>query len=407
MSPTPATLRRRGVIWAAVIWAAVICAALCGGGSAARGQGGCAAAPEYLNYIREKLALSPSGQLLEKVFERAKFLTDNCPQNGDGWYYRHLIEKRLNKPPADVNFSYRKAESYEAPALRAGLNPFLTRRPPEQAAEDLPPTVRDKWALVVGVGTFKNLDPRKTLRYAAKDARDFAGALADPNFGRFKPGNVLVLTDEQATLEGIRTGLGWLRENAKREDMVVIYFSSHGTSREMDPNGVSFIVAHDTQLDSGQKKQKLFATSLEMIYLVYFINQELQARRTVLFLDTCYSGDAIVTGRSKSLEDDDPAAAFSEPLRALTSGAGHAVITSSRADEVSWENDRLNNSIFTYHLIQELRDGKGAQPLDQLTSSLRQRVSAEAKKMSKTQNPVVQLSRGAEKIVLGAQPQGR
>lgn len=399
MTQAPAT---RGVIRAALL-----CAAVLGGAAAARGQGGCAAAPEYLNYLKEKLALSPSGPQLERVYERAKFLTDNCPQNGDGWYYRHLIEQRLNRPAADISFSLRKAEYYEAPAFKTGLNPLLTQKPPDQAAEELPATVREKWALVVGVGTFKHLDARNALKYAAKDARNFASALTDTNYGRFKPDNVMVLTDERATLEGIRTGLGWLRENAKREDLVVIYFSSHGTSREMDPNGVSFIVAHDTQMDAGQKKQKLFATSLEMIYLVYFINQELQARRTVLFLDTCYSGDAVVTGRSKSLEEEDPAGSYSEPLRALKSGAGRAVITSSRADEVSWEDDRLNNSIFTYHLIKELKEGKGAQPLDQFTSGLRQRVSAEAKKLSKTQNPVVQLSPGAEKIVLGVQPQGR
>jgi len=391
----------------AVIRAALLCAALLGGAAAARGQGGCTAAPEYLNYLKEKLALSPSGPLLERVYERAKFLTDNCPQNGDGWYYRHLIEKRLNRPAADIGFSLRKAEYYDAPALKAGLNPLLTQKPPEQAAEELPATVRDKWALVVGVGTFKNLDARNGLKYAAKDARDFAVALTDANYGRFKPGNVMLLTDEQATLQGIRTGLGWLRANAKRDDLVIIYFSSHGTSREMDPNGVSFIVAHDTQIDAGRKKENLFATSLEMIYLVYFINQELQARRTVLFLDTCYSGDAVVTGGSKSLEEESPVGGYSEPLRALKSGAGHAVITSSRADEVSLEDDRLSNGIFTYHLIKGLKEGKGAQPLEQLTSGLRERVNAEAKRLGRTQNPVVQLSPGAEKIVLGVQPQGR
>jgi hypothetical protein len=404
MAQVSAALRLRGVTRLIIL-----CAALFGGGSgAAHAQNACAAAPEYLNYIKEKLALSPSPQLLEKVFERVKFVTDNCPQNGDAWYYRSLIEQKLNKAKGDVSFSYRKAESYDAPALKAGLNPFLTREPREQVVENLSPTVRDKWALVVGVSTFKNLQQSARLKYAAKDAKDFASALTDPNYGRFKPDNVQVLTDEQATLEGIRTGLGWLRENAKRDDMVVIYFSSHGSSREMDPNGVSFIIAHDTAIDQDKKRYKLFATSLEMIYLVHFINRELQAQRTVLFLDTCYSGDATVAaGGAKSLVDDDKAESFSEALKALSSGVGHAVITSSQADERSWENDSLSNSIFTYHLIQELRNSKGAQTLDQLSNNLRARVSAEAQKMKRDQHPVMQLSRGAEKIVLGVQPQGR
>lgn len=406
-------IRGRSCLRAVAAWLTVLAAALAGGGAAAHGQRAaqsqeCLSAAQEINYVKEKLALSQSRQVLEKALMRADFATQSCPHNGDAWFYLSAVQKALKLPEREINYSRKKAEELESPALLAGLDPFMAQPPPRgKPDEGLPAHVVDKWALIVGVGRFKNLPESRNLRYAAKDANDFADALKNPNYGRFDADKVRVLTDEAATLANIRLELGWLRERAKKEDMVVIYFSSHGSEREIDPNGVSFIVAHDTEVDK-HNKAKLFATSLEMIYLVQFVRQELQSRRTVLFLDTCYSGDATSQRASKSLEAEaEDAGAFSEALKALRSGTGHAVITSSRADEKSWEDDKLKNSLFTYYLIKELEGGKGAVTLDKMFGGLRQKVSDEARKMKNaSQNPVIQLSPGAEGIVLGVPPRG-
>ena len=62
--------------------------------------------------------------------------------------------------------------------------------------------------------------------------------------------------------------------------------------KRQDPNGVSYVVVHDTNLDDAAT---LYATSLQMIDLVQQINREIKARRVVLVLDTCFSGDALTS----------------------------------------------------------------------------------------------------------------
>ena len=75
----------------------------------------------------------------------------------------------------------------------------------------------------------------------------------------------------------------------------------------MDPNGVSYVVLHDTNLDD---EATLYATSLQMIDLVQQINREIKAQRVILILDTCFSGDALT-----ALESGAPG-----------SGAGHRLV---------------------------------------------------------------------------------
>jgi hypothetical protein len=368
-------------------------------------QDACLSAGEALNFVREKLALSPTPRDLDEAYQRMRFATDNCPNNGDGWYYRHLLAQKLNKTKEEIVRSLAQAERYESLALQQRENPFIAPAPQGTAKSDLLPNVREKWALVVGISRFK-YNPDKNLKYAAKDAQDFADVLCDEKYGRFKSNNVKVILNEEATLENIRTGLGWLRENAKKEDLVIIYFSSHGSPREMDPSGVSFIVAHDTTLES---KAKLFATSLEMIYLVHIINQGIKAQRTVLFLDTCFSGDAVQKTGAKSLDSEpekrsSDIGTYSGALKALRSGMGRAVIASSRADQVSWEDNVFRNSIFTYHLLEALRQESGTHKLDQIFAYVSRQVSASAEKKGHTQTPVMDKSDKAGEIIIGVVP---
>jgi hypothetical protein len=73
--------------------------------------------------------------------------------------------------------------------------------------------VKDKWALVIGISNFQ--DSKLNLKYAAKDATDFANFLIkDENFAA---DHVQVLTDEKATRANVLSLLGdrWLPHVAK------------------------------------------------------------------------------------------------------------------------------------------------------------------------------------------------
>jgi uncharacterized caspase-like protein len=83
-------------------------------------------------------------------------------------------------------------------------------------------------ALLVGISEFQ--DPQwRALRYSEKDAADLSAALKDPGRGHFD--QVRVLTrPEQTTRQAILAALRELQQEALRpDDVVVVYFSAHGT----------------------------------------------------------------------------------------------------------------------------------------------------------------------------------
>src|SRR5581483_10097743 len=88
--------------------------------------------------------------------------------------------------------------------------------------------IRDKWALVIGVSEFQSKKVPK-LKYASKDATDFKNFLV--NEAHFAPDHVRILTDRNATQRKILSELGtkFLARVAKPEDLVLIYFSTHGS----------------------------------------------------------------------------------------------------------------------------------------------------------------------------------
>lgn len=200
--------------------------------------------------------------------------------------------------------------------------------------------VADKWALIVGVSNFA--DPSINLKYATKDAIDFRNFLVEKQ--NFKPDHVKLLADAQATRENIIGQLGdkWLGRLANRDDLVVIYVSSHGSSAQQAAGGVNFLVAHDT------RKESLLATGIPMQWLTNIIKEQVHSERVVMILDVCHGG-AAASDSSKALVRTNGV-----DVDGLALGTGQAVLCSSLADQLSWESRNYQNSVFTRRLIEAL-----------------------------------------------------
>lgn len=257
--------------------------------------------------------------------------------------------------------------------------------PPAPVIEDNS-FVREKWALVVGVGKFR--DPTiQTLEYAAKDASDFAAMLRDPHVGRFRddPEHVQLLTDDQATVGNIRAAINRIARNARTEDLVALYFSSHGSSAEMDVaterGQTGYIVAHDTDIGN------LYGTAFPMDELKRVVDDRFIAGRVVTFLDTCFSGDTIRrSGGAKALSLGIP----TESIARIAQGKGRVVITSSRYTEKSWESQVYKNSFFTHFLLEAMRAKDGLSTVTQLFTYLQDHVPKAVKtEKSAAQNPTM------------------
>ncbi len=394
----------------------------------------CNGALSALNRVKEEIsprlsADTPAGklklQVMASTLERG---TRVCRDFGELWFYRMAVAHRLGLE-RDATYAKTKVDEF---GFSAGFDPFSLppsaappppaevrgaspAQAPSQASSPTLGKVRQKWALVVGIDSFN--DKRiPTLHFSVKDSSDFVDYLKDPKGGQFDPAHIIHLANDKATLEGIREGLGRLRVDAQPDDLVVVYLSSHGSPRDIDPNGVSYVVVHDTNLDDAAT---LYATSLQMIDLVQQINREIKARRVVLVLDTCFSGDALTSLQAgaggsaargfsasvpldKSAEAPSPPA-FSAAFQNLTIGYGRAVITASRANQESWESAKLKNGYFTHYLIDALRTTHSSESLDQLFPQVRTLVSTHVKaEVGASQDPSYEFSEGANSIVLGA-----
>jgi uncharacterized caspase-like protein len=380
---------------------------------------GCRGALDVLNRVKEEITpnLSANSEMGKRRLEVMQSSLENgthlCKDFPELWYYRMAVSQRLG---LEKDASYAKFKIEE---LRYDnrFDPFSlppAAEPPPTSAETSVARIRQKWALVVGIDNFE--DKRiPALHYSVKDSRDFVDFLKDPQGGRFDSTHIEHLENEKATLVGIREGLGRLRASAQPDDLVVLYLSGHGSPRDRDPNGVSYILTHDTNLDDSAT---LYATSLQMIDLVQQLNREIKARHVVLILDTCFSGDAItgLGSRESSLgskgiapvwPNDPPADApaslsFSEALQNLKIGYGRAVITASRANEASWESPTLQNGYFTHFLLEVLRESHGNESLDHLFSRVRTVVSSRVRTdLGASQNPSFEFSESAGSIVIG------
>lgn len=354
----------------------------------------CNQAVDYVVEAREQARPGISRTLLERMKVLLDRATDFCSDNGDAWYYRALYARRLNNP-RDERFAMDKAERFNSPALRSRDDPFeplpqvvssapASSTPAPASSTPAPGSaigrgtlrpVREKWALVIGISQFRDTGIR-ALRYTSKDAKNFAALLKDPNVGRFKPQNVSLLTDEQATERNIRAEIGRLMDRAQSDDLVVCYISTHGSPRNTGQSGVNYIVTHDTDV------KNLYSTSLAMISLVDDISRRIRAQRIVLFLDTCYSG--AVAGAT-SLGGDVAMGAKSIEMVAGSEGpnilgridatTGRIIISASKDSELSWESDKLQNSIFTYYLMEALKQQNGQATIEQIYQRIKDDVS--------------------------------
>ena len=247
--------------------------------------------------------------------------------------------------------------------------------------------VKNKWALVIGISKFE--DPTINLKYASKDAQDFATYLK--NEANFAPDHVHVLVNEQASRKNILAEIGdkYLPRVAGPDDLVIIFLSSHGSPSRIDHEGVNYLVAYDTD------KNSLFGTGIAMEDLTKMIKARVHADRTVLVLDACHSGAAnVAKGLVRQANFD---------ANSIAQGSGQLVICSSQPDQVSWESKRYQNGVFTHQLLEALRKAPTTK-LGDAINTMQEEVSREVQmdRNGEQQQPVLKSAWEGNDLILAA-----
>ena len=122
------------------------------------------------------------------------------------------------------------------------------------------------------------------------------------------------------------------------------------------------------------------------------ILDRIEAERVVVFLDACYSGAA--GGRTFASRRTRAARVDEIFLDRLTRSKGRAIVTASRASEVSIEVPELGHGLFTHYLVQGLRgaadlDRDGIVSLQEVYQYLEQQVSQKSRALGGNQHPVM------------------
>lgn len=346
------------------------------------------AARDLLCQALELLSGRSSPQQISRAIGFLNRALDQYAGFGDAHYYRYLCLKKIGQDRVLQAASLEAAERYQSEALQQKRDPFTLAVP--KIYGDLV-TVGQKWALIVGISHFQPESGAESLQCAAADAKALAELLGDPAIGRFPSKQVFCLTDEHATTAAIKARLNTIATKAKSEDIVVVYISTHGSSRTDDIKQVSYIYTYDTDISS---RDDIFGTALPMVEVSDIIRTRCMAQRTVLIFDTCHSGTSII---SQTISDSE-----AERLR---EGAGRYILSSCEADQKSYEDGR--HGYFTASMIGNLRERKGCVRINDLFVQVQKEVSERvSKEIKKSQRPVIFKSENAAEVVIGAAPGG-
>ncbi len=355
----------------------------------ARGQNGGDTSGAARDLLCQALELlwerSTTGQI-ETALSRLRTALDEDANYGDAHYYRALCLQKLNRNPSMQRDDRAAAVRYGSEALRDARDPFRLAVPRIHAS-DLA-TVGQKWALVVGISKFQPKVGADPLHFAANDAGAFASLLADPKVGRFAEDHVFRLLNEEATTPAIKAKLNTIATKAKSDDIVVVYISTHGSSRSDDLRQVSYLYTYDTNVTS---RDQVFGTALPMVEVSGIISTRCAAQRTVVMFDTCHSGAGADAQALSAAEFD-----------RLRAGAGRYILSSCKDQERSYEEN--GHGFFTASLIDTLSANRGCIRLNDLFSRVERDVAARAKKKDKDQHPTMAKSDDATEILLGAKP---
>lgn len=201
-----------------------------------------------------------------------------------------------------------------------------------------------RWAVVVGISQYRFSGPGgfENLDFADNDAKDFYKKLLELGW---EEDHISLLVDEQATKRGIEYALeSWLRRSG-RDDLVLIFWATHGWPDPEDSEKAYFATydSRPSDLSSGLRMDRVRQSI-----------QERRAKNVVFIADTCHSG--------KVIRSDDPRAISVVPaLEAMqntkTIPRGWVFITSADSDRKAYEDKAWNNGALTQVLIEGLDGG--------------------------------------------------
>lgn len=221
------------------------------------------------------------------------------------------------------------------------------------------------YVLSCGVSAYR--DSAMNLRYAAKDASDIAAFFADrkDQYGKVFTKTLL---NRDVTSANLRAAKAWLQQS-QTDDRVVVFVSGHGL---LDKNLDYYLATYDVDFSKPDTKGLPF-DALEALL------DSIPPRYRLILMDACHSGeldkenttvsetqvktDGHVRFRSfstkvqtKQIGLQNSFELMKEMFVDLRRSSGATVISSAGGAEYALEGDAWKNGVFTYSLLDGLRN---------------------------------------------------
>jgi WD40 repeat protein len=227
-----------------------------------------------------------------------------------------------------------------------------------------------KKLFLVTIGTSNYQDDRYNLNYAVKDAKDLVNLMSANTSGVYEEVKSKSLYDQDVTSANITALSDFLKESGP-DDVVLVFVAGHGV---LDENFDYYFGTHDMDFLNPTEKGLAY-DRLEGIL------DGIKANKKILIMDTCHSGeidkeDVFFVESTEEDENQDNDIEFravgpaveensnATPSRMsgllfndLRRGTGSTVISSAGGAEFAMESDEWKNGLFTYCLLNGLKNG--------------------------------------------------
>jgi len=243
------------------------------------------------------------------------------------------------------------------------IPPDIIERAKKEEAVN-PPEYADKiWAIILGISDYQDV-AIPDLMFAAKDAGAFAQYLLSLGVPQKQ---IYLLQDKQATLSKMSKGLQELQRKVGKDGIIMVFFSGHGGA---DRTGDVYFLLQDT--DSGNPAK----TAYPMREFKKML-RSMPTNQVLAFLDACHSGSAtqgkffiakdVNLGAMQKTSQDKIASLVKKEPDAEEPGQEDkqiGIFTSSQEDQISQEDTQEKHGLFTYYLLEGLKQGKADENQD-------------------------------------------
>ena len=148
-------------------------------------------------------------------------------------------------------------------------------------------TANHIYAVVVGISQYAANDNIPSLKYAHRDAQEFAQYLQSPSGGSVPTENIRLLVNEQATVAAVYDALSWLTQTCGKDDLVFFYFAGHGDLESQTIFNLGFLLAYNTPRPNYINN----ALRIEDLNNIANTLSVTNNAKVVLITDACHSGD--------------------------------------------------------------------------------------------------------------------